>query len=191
KLVHEDASVGIDARNCVADARALEARARELLEQYRQPVLIERYVEGREVNATVLGNAPGLEVLPLHEIDFGAMPPDRPRIVSYAAKWDERHEEYAGTRPVPMQAEPALRAALEDVARQAFTALGVRDFGRVDMRVDAHGQPWVIDVNPNCDLSPDAGVARAAEHAGLAYAGLIGRICQTAWSRHEHPPGLG
>jgi D-alanine-D-alanine ligase len=191
KLVHEDASVGIDARNRVADARALETRARELLDQYRQPVLIERYVEGREVNATLLGNAPALEVLPLHEIDFGAMPPDRPHIVSYAAKWDERHEEYAGTRPVPMQAEPALRAAVEDVARQAFTALGARDFGRVDLRIDAHGQPWVIDVNPNCDLSPDAGVARAAAHAGLAYAGLIGRICQIAWSRHEHPPGLG
>lgn len=191
KLVHEDASVGIDARNRVTDARGLEARVRELLEQYRQPVLIERYVEGREVNATILGNAPGLEVLPLHEIDFGAMPPERPHIVSYAAKWDERHEEYAGTRPVPMQAEPTLRAAIEDVARQAYTALGVRDFGRVDMRIDAHGQPWVIDVNPNCDLSPDAGVARAAACAGLGYAALIGRICQIAWSRHGHPAGPG
>jgi D-alanine-D-alanine ligase len=191
KLVHEDASVGIDAGNRVDDFHALRARGRELLEQYRQPVLIERYIDGREVNATLLGNAPALEVLPLHEIDFGAMPPDRPRIVSYAAKWDERHEEYAGTRPVPMQAGPALRARLEDVARRAFTALGVRDFGRVDLRVDGDGQPWVIDVNPNCDLSPDAGVARAAAHAGVGYAALIGRICQIAWSRHGHPSGRG
>lgn len=191
KLVHEDASVGIDARNCVADARALALRAGELLAQYRQPVLVERFVAGREVNVTLLGNAPALQILPLHEIDFGAMPPDRPHIVSYAAKWDERHEEYAGTRPVPMRPEPALAARVEDVARRAFAALGVRDFGRVDLRIDAGGQPWVIDVNPNCDLSPDAGVARAAARAGLAYDALIGRICEIAWSRYEDPPGHG
>jgi D-alanine-D-alanine ligase len=191
KLVHEDASVGIDARNHVADARALALRAGELLAQYRQPVLVERFIDGREVNVTLLGNPPALEVLPLHEIDFGAMPPERPRIVSYAAKWDERHEEYAGTRPVPMPADPALEARVEDAARRAFAALGVRDFGRVDMRVDASGQPWVIDVNPNCDLSPDAGVARAAAQAGLAYPALIGRICEIAWSRHEDPSGHG
>jgi D-alanine-D-alanine ligase len=191
KLVHEDASVGIDARNRVADARALAVRASELLAQYRQPVLVERYIDGREVNVTLLGNLPALEVLPLHEIDFGAMPPDRPHIVSYAAKWDERHEEYAGTRPVPMLADPALAARIADVARRAFTALDVRDFGRVDLRVDAAGQPWVIDVNPNCDLSPDAGVARAAAHAGLPFAALIGRICDIAWSRYEDPSGHG
>jgi D-alanine-D-alanine ligase len=191
KLVHEDASVGIDARNHVTDAAALALRARELLAQYRQPVLVERYIDGREVNATLLGNLPALEVLPLHEIDFSAMPPERPHIVSYAAKWDERHEEYAGTRPVPMPPDPALEARVADVARRAFAALGVRDFGRVDLRVDAAGQPWVIDVNPNCDLSPDAGVARAAARAGLAYTALIGRICEIAWSRHEDPSGHG
>lgn len=189
KLVHEDASVGIEARNRAGDRAALEARARELLAQYRQPVLVERYVAGREVNVTLLGNPPAIEVLPLHEIDFGAMPPDRPHIVSYAAKWDEHHEEYAGTRPVPMRAEPALAARIADVARQAFVAVGVRDFGRVDLRVDEAGQPWVIDVNPNCDLSPDAGVARAAACAGMSYAALIGRVCRIAWSRYEDSPG--
>lgn len=188
KLLHEDASVGIEPANHVAHRDALVARARVLLARYRQPVLVEPYIDGREVNVTLLGNGPTLEVLPLHEIDFGAMPPGLPRIVSYAAKWDESHAEYAGTRPVPMEDVPdALAGRIEDVARRAFQALGVRDFGRVDVRVDEHGQPWVIDVNPNCDLSPGAGVARAAGRAGMDYPGLIGRICHIAWRRYEDP----
>lgn len=189
KLLHEDASVGIEPSNLAADRGALVTRASELLAQYRQPVLVERYIDGREVNVTLLGNGAELEVLPLHEIDFGAMPPDRPHILSYAAKWDESHDEFAGTRPVPMDAPPALAARIEEVARQAFRALDVRDFGRVDLRIDAGGQPWVIDVNPNCDLSPDAGVARAAARMGLSHAQLVGRICRIAWRRYEHPPG--
>ncbi|WP_428262924.1 D-alanine--D-alanine ligase family protein [Haliangium sp.] len=188
KLVHEDASVGIEAGNRVSDPAALAARARALFDHYRQPILIERYVEGREVNVSLLGNDPAIEVLPLHEIDFGAMPPGRPHIVSYAAKWDEAHVDFAGTRPVPMQVEPALAARIEAVARAAYTALGVRDFGRVDLRVDESGQPWVIDVNPNPDISPDAGLVRAAACAGRTYPELIGSICRTAWSRHGHPP---
>ena len=132
------------------------------MREYDQPVLAERYVEGREINVTLLGNGAELRVLPLHEIDFAAMPADRPRIVSYAAKWDESHVDYAGTKPVPLRdATPALVAAVERVARAAWHALGLRDYGRVDLRVDATGTPWVIDVNPNPDISPDAGVARA------------------------------
>lgn len=191
KLCHEDASIGIEATNVARDRAGLVARAGELLRKYRQPVIAERFVDGREVNVTLIGNGDALEVLPLHEIDFSAMPADRPRIISYAAKWDEAHVDYDGTKPVPMKGlTPALSAAIESTARASFLATGLRDFGRVDLRVDASGQPWVIDVNPNCDLSPDAGVARAARHAGIEYHELIGRILEIAWRRHaEHSPG--
>jgi D-alanine-D-alanine ligase len=193
KLCHEDASIGIEATNVARDRAGLVARAGELLRKYRQPVIAERFVDGREVNVTLIGNGDALEVLPLHEIDFSAMPADRPRIISYAAKWDESHVDYDGTKPVPMTGlTPALAAAIESIARASFRATGLRDFGRVDLRVDATGQPWVIDVNPNCDLSPDAGVARAARHAGVEYHELIGRIIEIAWRRHaEHSPGPG
>ena len=185
KLAHEDASVGIDERNRVLDWQELGVRARELMDGYRQPVIAERYIEGREVNVTVMGNDDDLTVLPLHEIDFAAMPAGRPHIVSYAAKWDEDHVDYEGTRPVPMrELTDALERAITDVAQAAYRALGLRDFGRVDLRIDPDGQPWVIDVNPNCDLSPDAGVARAAACADIAYPALIGRVCELAWSRY-------
>jgi D-alanine-D-alanine ligase len=148
-------------------------------------VIAERFIDGREVNVTVMETADGLTTLPLHEISFADMPDDRPRIVSYAAKWDESHVDYGGTKPVPMtDVSPQLARAIEDTATATFRALELRDFGRVDLRIDEHGQPWVIDVNPNCDLSPDAGVARAARHGGLSYPQLCGRVCESAWRRH-------
>jgi D-alanine-D-alanine ligase len=187
KLVREDASVGIEAGNLVADRPALIRRARELLAGFKQPVLCERFIAGREVNVTVLGNDEGARALPLHEIDFGKMPLGRPRILTYAAKWDEKHVDYEGSKPVPMRdIAPDVARAVEAAAVQSFRALGLRDFGRVDLRIDEAGQPWVIDVNPNCDLSPDAGFSRAARAAGFDYPQIIGRICELGWERHVH-----
>ena len=184
KLAHEDASVGITEANVVHSSAELRARAAELIEHHAQPVLAERYVEGREINVTMIGNGPDLELLPLHEIDFAAMPADRPKIVSYAAKWDETHVDYAGTKPVLLRnASPELTEEIERVARAAWNALGLRDYGRVDLRVDAAGRPWVIDVNPNCDISPDAGVARSASALGISYIQLIGKLTELAWRR--------
>jgi len=185
KLAHEDASIGIAEINVVADRAALTEVGTQLNRQYRQPVIAERFIAGREVNVTVWGPQDELDVLPLHEIDFSDMPDDRPHIVSYAAKWDENHVDYEGTKPVPMKnVSESLAAALKQTSIAAFKALGMRDFGRIDLRIDANDKPWVIDVNPNCDLSPDAGVARAAKYGGLDYPGLIGRICEIAWSRY-------
>jgi D-alanine-D-alanine ligase len=184
KLVHEDASVGIEADNVARDRAGLVRRASFMMREWRQPVLIEKYVDGREINVTLIGNGDALDMLPLHEIDFAAMPADRPHIVSYAAKWDENHVDYAGTKPVPVRdATPELVARVERVARAAWNALGLRDYGRVDLRIDDAGQPWVIDINPNCDISPDAGVARAARSAGMDYPDLVKKIALAAWNR--------
>ncbi len=184
KLAHEDASLGITEANVVADAAALRARARELMRDHKQAVIAERYVEGREINVTLIGYGETVEVLPLHEIDFAAMPADRPRIVSYAAKWDENHVDYVGTKPVPLRdAKPAVVAEIERVSRAAWAAVDLRDYGRVDLRVDDAGVPWVIDVNPNPDISPDAGCARAAAAAGMTYPQMVDRIARLALGR--------
>lgn len=187
KLVHEDASIGIEASNLVHDQDGLRRRTTAMLEQYRQPILVERYIEGREVNVAVLGNGSKAQILPLYEIDFRTMPLGRPRIVSYAAKWDESHIDYQATQPVPMKStSPDLVTKIEQTALTAYRALGLRDFGRVDVRIDAAETVWVIDVNPNCDLSADAGYARSANAAGMEYPDLIGRVCEIAWSRYEN-----
>lgn len=183
KLAREDASVGILSDNVVWNRRALVKRVRALIDEFDQPVLVERYVEGRELNITLLGNKK-IKALPFHEIDFSSMPKDKPNIVSYAAKWEEDSPEYAGTKPVPVKGmEPALRASIQRTAVAAFRALDLRDYGRVDFRLADDGTPYVIDVNPNCDISPGAGVARAAEVGGMTYPQLIGRICEVAWER--------
>jgi len=184
KLAHEDASLGITEANVARDVAGLRARSRELMSEFHEPVLAERYVEGREINVTLMGYRDSVQVLPLHEIDFAAMPADRPRIVSYAAKWDENHVDYVGTKPVPLRGVDApVMAEIERVARAAFRALDLRDYGRVDLRVDTAGVPWVIDVNPNPDISPDAGVARAAAAAGMTYPQMVARIAETALVR--------
>ncbi len=184
KLVHEDASLGITEANLVHSADELRARSRELMLDHRQGVLAERYVDGREINVTLLGNGDAVNMLPLHEIDFAAMPAGRPWIVSYAAKWFEDHVDYAGTRVVPLRdREPGLVAEIERTALGAWHALGLRDYGRVDLRIDAAGQPWVIDVNPNPDISPDAGVTRAAAAAGWSHPQLVAEIAKLAIER--------
>lgn len=184
KLAHEDASLGITEANVCHDAAALRTRARELMAEFKQGVIAERYIEGREVNVTLFGSGDGVEVLPLHEIDFAAMPSDRPRIVSYAAKWDEQHVDYAGTKAVPLKGvSSSVVSEIERVARAAWLAVGLRDYGRVDLRVDENGMPWVIDVNPNPDISPDAGVARAAAAAGMSYPQMVARIAECALAR--------
>jgi D-alanine-D-alanine ligase len=187
KLAHEDASVGIIAENLVKTPAQLRARAWAMMEEFKQPVLAERYIDGREINVTLIGNPQGgVDMLPLHEIDFSSMPDSRPKIVSYAAKWDESHVDYVGTKPVPLRAAtPAFVAAVETTAKAAWLALGLRDYGRVDLRVDHNNVPWVIDVNPNCDISPDAGVARSAAAAGIAFPQLMERIVLTAANRRR------
>ncbi|MEZ4359155.1 MAG: ATP-grasp domain-containing protein [Kofleriaceae bacterium] len=184
KLAHEDASVGITSENAVKTPAALRARAAAMMVEFSQPVLAERFIAGRELNVTLIGNGAELEVLPLHEIDFSSMPADRPNIVSYAAKWEETHVEYLGTTPVRLgEKDAALIARASEVARAAWDALGLVDYGRVDLRVDADGQPWVIDVNPNCDISPGTGAVRAAAAMGLSYPQVIERIALVAWRR--------
>ena len=188
KPSREDASVGIYSESVVTTVAAQTARIAHVIAQYRQPALVERYIEGREIYVSLLGR-PGAEpqVLPFFEIDFSALPPDRPRIVSFEGKWVESSVEYAGTKPVPCVLPEALQNRVAAAARGAFEALELRDYGRVDIRLDAEGIPYVIDVNPNCDLSHQAGgFSRAARAAGLTYDDVVLRILDLALSRRHH-----
>jgi D-alanine-D-alanine ligase len=188
KPAREDASVGIYSESVVSDEAALQARIAHVLDQYRQPALVERYIEGREIYVSLLGRVGASpEVLPFFEIDFSGLPADRPRIVSFEGKWVEDSVEYAGTKPVRCDLEPAVAARVAAAAQGAWDALELRDYGRVDIRLAADGTPYVIDINPNCDLSHEAGgFARAARAAGLTYDDVVARLLELALARQPH-----
>jgi D-alanine-D-alanine ligase len=184
KPSREDASMGIDFDSVVTTRQGLGRAVTKVLRTFRQPALIERYIEGREVYVPLLGNGTR-RALPLSEIRFGNAFVGKPHVVSYKAKWDTESAECIES-PSELASLPRdVEARCIETALAAFEALECRDYGRVDMRVDASGQPFVIDINPNCDLHPQAGFARAAEAAGLSYADLALHLVDLAWERRH------
>lgn len=185
KPAREDASTGIWLRSVVATLPELRARVAEVRARYRQPALVEEFVAGRELYVSLVGNGATLTALPMHEVDFGEMPRGAPHIVTYDGKWEPSSPEYKGTRPIKAELSDGLRARCAEAARAAFAALELADYARVDVRLAADGTPYIIDVNPNCDLSDGAGVSRAARFGGIAYPDLIERVVAAALTRYE------
>ena len=184
KPAREDASMGIDFDSVVHDQAALGRAVAKVLRTFRQPALVEAFIAGREIYVPLLGNA-SRRALPLTEIQFGRAFENRPNILSYIAKWDESSPECIESPAVSAVLAPALEARCIEVALAAFEALECRDYGRVDLRVDAAGNPFVIDINPNCDLHPQAGFAKAAAAAGIAYAELALHLVELAEERRH------
>lgn len=184
KPSREDASEGITAASVVTEARELRRGVARVLRDFAQPALIERYVEGREISVAMLGE----RVLGATEIHFA---PGAPRVVSYAAKWQPDSRAYRATPSFAVKLPLRLERSCFRVASAAFLALGCRDYGRVDLRVDERGKPFVIDVNPNCDLHPEAGYAKAARAAGLSYQALVARLVEMAYERDHGNSPLG
>jgi D-alanine-D-alanine ligase len=183
KPATQDASVGLDQGSVVSDPGRLGARVGRLLECYGPPVLVEQFIAGREFNVGLI-EAPELHVLPVSEIQFRAQGPGSWPIVTYDAKWKPGTPDYEATpASVPANLEPALAARLADLARQAFRLLGCRDYARVDFRVSAAGEPYILEVNPNPDFGPSAGLARGLRAAGLTYAGFAVQLLRQALAR--------
>jgi D-alanine-D-alanine ligase len=169
KPIGEDGSVGIHEWSVADDA--LELRA--ALERQNSSSLVQRFVGGRELNVAFVGAA----ALPVSEIEFSG----RQRVVSYAAKWDAGSDADRATRPsCPARLPAPLRDSAVELARGAWAAVGGQGYGRVDLRTDDADRIYVLEVNPNPDLGPAAGLARMADAAGWGYAGLIQRIVEEA-----------
>jgi D-alanine-D-alanine ligase len=176
KPAEEDASIGIEQGSVVTTSAALHNRVHHI-EHLHDRAFVQRYVDGREIAVGFVGS----HTLPLSEIDFGRMPEGAWPIVSFSAKWHEGSDEYIGTEPVcPAAIEEHLALRIVEVARSAWLAVGGRGYGRVDFRIDADGQPWILEVNPNPDLSTDAGLARMASVYGWPYGRLVEEIVQAA-----------
>ncbi len=180
KSVWEHASFGLDDSSVVTGrgaARELAARrARELPGAW----FAERYIEGREFNLSLLERHGEPEVLPIAEMTFSGFAPGRPRIVGYAAKWDEQAPEYRGTRRVFPRLSPRLREALQDVALRCWRLFDLGGYARVDIRLDERQVPYVLEVNANPCLARDAGFAAAAAQAGIGYDRLVELVLEAA-----------
>jgi D-alanine-D-alanine ligase len=179
KPAAEDASLGIEQRSVVRNTRQLAERAHAMLESWDE-IIVQRYVTGREVNVGLIGDT----VLPIAEIDFSGMPEGKWRIVSYASKWEVGSDEDLGTVPkCPAKLPKKLAEEVRSVALAAWKLVGGTGYGRVDMRIDEEGRPWILEVNANPDIAPDAGLARMAGVAGMSYSALIREISELGLRR--------
>ncbi|PKL82738.1 MAG: D-alanine--D-alanine ligase [Ignavibacteriae bacterium HGW-Ignavibacteriae-3] len=184
KPAWEDASVGIENDSIVYNVDALKKRVEHVFNSFKQPALIEEFIVGRELNVAVFGDKNPI-VLPISEIDFSAMPDNLHPIVSFQAKWDPMHEAYHKTVPIcPAKLSDEIRQEAERMALECVRAVNTRDYSRVDMRLSGvDNKLYVLEVNPNPDLTEDAGFMRSAKHAGYSYKKTIKMIADFAYER--------
>lgn len=183
KLDEEDASIGISEFSVVKNFKELKKHFTFLSETYNKRILLEEYIEGREINVAILDG----KVLPLSEIDFTGLPAGLPKIVTYEGKWIEGSEYYNFTKPIcPAKLNKQIKLKIEKIAIQAYNIMNCRDYARVDIRLSKNNIPYVIEVNPNPDISPDSGFVRASNAAGISYAELLKRITNFALNRKKN-----
>ncbi|HHS12552.1 MAG TPA: D-alanine--D-alanine ligase [bacterium] len=191
KPLFEGSSKGIRDNSVILSGEDLTVRVREIIGEYRQPVIIERFLTGREFTVGVLGNWPRLDVLPIVEIDHSRLPAGSSPIYSWEAKWvwDVPEKPLQIFRcPAPIDA--ALQASIEDVAIRAWRVLRIRDWARIDVRLDEKGQPHILEVNPLPGILPreeeNSCLPKAARIAGYSYSDLIHRVVNAALERIDY-----
>jgi len=173
KPAFEDASIGIDRRAVVRNKKDFLKRLRLLLKDLKEPVIVERYIEGREINVSILRG----RVLPISEIDFSRFPSNIPKIVGIEAKWIKGSFEFRNTPGIcPADISKGIEKRLKQLALNSCSVLNVDGYARVDIRLDKALNPFVLEVNANPDISPSAGFFRSANADGLSYEDMIFEI---------------
>jgi D-alanine-D-alanine ligase len=180
-----DASEGIDNASLVSTGgKKLLSAIQRIHTALKQPAIVEQYIEGRELNISVLWRKNDPLVLPLAEIEFQGYDKDRPRIVGYEAKWLQDSFEYTHTvRVIPAPLPKRVADTIRQMAIAACQTLGCLDYCRVDIRLDKRLNPYILEVNANPDIAPDAGLAAALQAAGIRYDQFIKLTIENALAR--------
>jgi len=182
KPATEDGSLGITDASVASDEEAARKVVAAVRERYG-PVLVEEFIDGRELNVPVLGNAPP-RGLPVSEIDFSGLPPGVPHICGYEAKWEQADPRYAGTvGNCPAVLSDSLQSRIEHWSVLAFRALGLRDYARIDWRLSPTRGLVALEANPNPDISPSSGFMRSLRAGGLDYPQLLDLLVEEAAGR--------
>ena len=184
KPLRMDASIGISGKSLVHSTKEMIERVTNIHKTVHDAALVEEYIEGREFYVGVLGNQEP-QAFPAIEMDFSGMPEGMAHVLDSKAKWDEKSAEYKGTKAVLADIPDEVRARLQKVAVDAYRALRVRDYGRIDMRLTPTGEVYVIEVNASCYLEQTGEFATSAEAGGVDYPTLINRIAELAVERHK------
>ncbi len=185
KPAREDGSIGIRFNAVCGSIKEMMERLDYIHTEFDTPALIEEYIEGRELYVGVLGNDKP-EALPIVELDLSKLPEGTPKIAGAEVKWEEDSEAYRTTRPFfPDDLDETLAERIRDTAVQAYQALQLRDYGRIDIRLAADSTIHVLEVNPNPYLLSTAEFAMAAKKAGRSYTDLIAEIADLALTRYD------
>jgi D-alanine-D-alanine ligase len=179
KSVWEHASLGLDEESVVADGAAIPAVIARREHEHGGQWFAERFVAGRELNVALLAGDGSPSVLPVAEIRFEGFPEGKPHIVGYAAKWDPTSPEYAGTVR-SFAVEPQIRAEAAKIALECWELFELSGYARVDFRVDDWGRLWVLEINANPCLSPDAGFVAMLDAAQVAFGDALARVIADA-----------
>jgi D-alanine-D-alanine ligase len=188
KPIREGSSAGIRNKSVVYNEQELKSRVKEILMQFRQPAIAEKFLSGREFTVSLLGNDDKIDVLPIAEVNFKSFPEGVNKIDSYEAKWiwdDPKNPIEAIFCPAKI--EPGLKKKIISAAKKAFLTLECKDWARVDIRLDEHDKPYVLELNCPVGLLPDpkenSRMPRAAREMGMDFSHLLGRIIKIALER--------
>lgn len=187
KPAKQDASIGMTQDSVCTSQYQLDQRVAYILETYGAPVLIEEYIPGREFNIALM-ELPELEYLPAAEIVFAEQRPGYWPILTYDGKWKPGTVEYETTPPkFPADIPAPLSRKLGKLAMKAYRLFGCRDYARVDLRVRPDGKPFILEVNPNPEISEYAGFAGCLTSASVAHQDFILRLVEQAINRKDQP----
>jgi D-alanine-D-alanine ligase len=183
KPMREDGSIGIGFDALAGSVKELMERIDQLHAEFDHPVLIEQYIEGREIYVGVLGNARA-EAMPPVELDLSHLPKGTPRIAGTEVKWEEGTRAYRGSKVRIPRLKEDVVARMQHYAVTAFQTLGLRDYARVDFRLTKDGTPYLIEVNPNPYLHSNAEFIRGCRAGGRTQAQTVLEIVELALARY-------
>lgn len=189
KPLHEGSSKGIYNNSVVRTEQEARNRIDALAQKYHQPILVEEYLEGREFTVALLGNGDGTRVLPIVEIRFDSLPDGVNKIYSYEAKWIwDRPDNPIEVFQCPAKIDELLRSSIEHICKSAYTVLRCKDWTRIDVRLDSHGNPFILEVNPLPGILPNpeehSCFPMAARSAGYSYNDMINAVLDAATARY-------
>lgn len=190
KPAREDASSGVNKNSVVYNPEQLAETITKTFEGYDPPILVEEFIEGRELHVSVLGNDPP-EVLPIIEYDFSELPSDYPDIISYDAKWNPLEESYHRIHSnCPAKITKRIEKKVRAVVLDAYKVTGCRDYARMDIRLTKDNKVYVLEVNPNPDLTEGVSFMESSEQAGFSFGETLAKIIEFALSRPlpSYPP---